>query len=283
MSERLEYAHGSEDAFALHLRAGRKLPIALVVRMQLIESQGGRIEAKRMRDDAGETVTLEIVPKDGTLSRAEERSLIDEMRDFGLMGGWRGYRIYFFEEWDVAPVRRNPTITHARPDARRGVASPALRGASVQTILQRPSNYDPAHLTQVLRPADVARLVAHLGALDQEVSLVLALDQRKRVIAVHEAGKGGADSVPLSRRTLVKVPLLAGARGVVTVHNHPSGDAMPSKADIRIARARAASLQCAGLELLDSIVIGSNRYQSLREMKLLPGAKLAGGKYKWSK
>lgn len=63
--------------------------------------------------------------------------------------------------------------------------------------------------------------------------------------------------------------LLKNAVSIVLLHNHPSGDPTPSKADVLITRRIQEAGRLIGVELLDHIVIGDNCYVSLREKGLV--------------
>ncbi len=60
------------------------------------------------------------------------------------------------------------------------------------------------------------------------------------------------------------------AVSIILVHNHPSGDPSPSKADMELTGQLAGMGQMLGIPLLDHVIIGDNRYMSFREEKLIP-------------
>jgi len=67
----------------------------------------------------------------------------------------------------------------------------------------------------------------------------------------------------------VKRALALGASAIIMVHNHPSGDPTPSRADIDMTRAVAQALHPVGIALHDHIVIGRGRHASFRTLGLL--------------
>jgi DNA repair protein RadC len=112
-----------------------------------------------------------------------------------------------------------------------------------------------------------ARLVSeHIGnATDREHFVLLLLDVRLKVIAIHTVSTGILDSSLVHAREVFKPAILAGARSIVLAHNHPSGDPAPSEEDLRLT---SRFLQCGvllGIEVLDHVIVGSDgRFVSLK-------------------
>lgn len=77
---------------------------------------------------------------------------------------------------------------------------------------------------------------------------------------------GGRNQVVISIRTVAVDALAFGAHGVILAHNHPSGDATPSKRDVAFTRALAAGLRTLEVVLLDHLVIAEEQVTSLRAM-----------------
>jgi DNA repair protein RadC len=118
----------------------------------------------------------------------------------------------------------------------------------------------------VAGPGDAARLVMdRLRFAEAERFLVLLLNTRHEVFAVLEVTRGGLASSPVHPREVFKPAVREGAAAVILVHNHPSGDPAPSRADMAmtVRLCRAAAL--VGIPVLDHIVIGDGRWISLRE------------------
>jgi len=81
-------------------------------------------------------------------------------------------------------------------------------------------------------PADVQRLlIERVKQLDQEAFYVVALDSQSHVRAVHEVSRGILNSSLVHPREVFRAAILAGAAGIILVHNHPSGDPTPSADD----------------------------------------------------
>ena len=95
---------------------------------------------------------------------------------------------------------------------------------------------------------------------------ILFLDRKDRLIRDEIHGRGTVDQAPLYPREIIKRALELGASAMVLVHNHPSGDPTPSKADIDSTRQVAGALAQVGIALHDHLIVGSGRIESLRDL-----------------
>ena len=98
---------------------------------------------------------------------------------------------------------------------------------------------------------------------------LLLLDTKSRLISDADISKGTINSAVISPRELFVEALKKNAVSIVLLHNHPSGDPKPSKADVLITRRVHEAGMLIGIELLDHIIIGDNCYFSMREKELL--------------
>ena len=104
---------------------------------------------------------------------------------------------------------------------------------------------------------------------EQEQFRVLFLDRKNVLIADEEQARGTVDHVPVYPREVVKRALELNASALILVHNHPSGDPTPSKADIDMTAQIEAAAQALGLTLHDHLIIGRERELSFRAEGLL--------------
>lgn len=98
---------------------------------------------------------------------------------------------------------------------------------------------------------------------------VLFLDAKNALIRAEAQGKGTIDHTPVYPREVVKRALELGAAAIILVHNHPSGDPTPSKADVEMTREVADAAKALGIALHDHIVIGRAGHTSFKAMGLL--------------
>ena len=98
---------------------------------------------------------------------------------------------------------------------------------------------------------------------------LLFLDRRNALIADEVQQRGTVDHTPVYPREVVKRALDLGASAIILVHNHPSGDPTPSKADIEMTREVAKAARTLGIELHDHLIIGRGSHTSLRGLGLI--------------
>ncbi|MGQ0665135.1 MAG: RadC family protein [Pseudomonadota bacterium] len=108
--------------------------------------------------------------------------------------------------------------------------------------------------------------LAHAGV---EEFRVLFLDRKNALIDDIPLGKGTVDHTPVYPREVVKRALELGASAIIMVHNHPSGDPAPSKADIDMTREVVKAAGAVGIALHDHIVIGRHGHASFKTLGLL--------------
>ncbi len=119
-------------------------------------------------------------------------------------------------------------------------------------------------------PQDVAALMMHeLRHLDREHFCVLLLNTKNHVLYRETVAIGTLNSSTVHPRELFKTAVRRSAAAVILVHNHPSGDPTPSREDVELtARLREAG-RILGIEVLDHVVIGDNKYVSLKAEGLM--------------
>lgn len=105
---------------------------------------------------------------------------------------------------------------------------------------------------------------ASMGREKVEQFRLLFLNNRNRLIADEIQQRGTVDHTPLYPREVVKRALDLGASAVIMVHNHPSGDPTPSKADIQMTREVRDALSKIGIALHDHLIIGKGDFTSLK-------------------
>ncbi len=112
-------------------------------------------------------------------------------------------------------------------------------------------------------------LRARLRHYEHEVFACLYLDNQHRVVTLEELFTGTIDGAAVYPREVVKRCLRHNAAAVIFAHNHPSGIAEPSQADIAITRRLTAALNTIDVRVLDHVVVGRNDAVSFAERGLL--------------
>ncbi|HEX2478072.1 MAG TPA: JAB domain-containing protein [Geminicoccaceae bacterium] len=98
---------------------------------------------------------------------------------------------------------------------------------------------------------------------------VLFLDRKNILIRDELQQRGTVDHTPLYPREIVKRALELGASSIIMVHNHPSGDPTPSRADIEMTKQVVQAMSAVGLTVHDHVIVGKNRHTSFKSQRLI--------------
>lgn len=115
----------------------------------------------------------------------------------------------------------------------------------------------------------IAYCRAELGRESTERFHLLFLDRKNVLIANEAQQRGTVDHTPVYPREVVKRALELGASAIILVHNHPSGDPTPSRADIEMTKEVAKAAAALGVSVHDHIVIGRKSHASFKSLGLL--------------
>ena len=127
-------------------------------------------------------------------------------------------------------------------------------------IMQRPV------LTSWTAVLDYCR--AAMGFEAREQFRILFLDKKNRLIADEVQQRGTVDHTPVYVREVVKRALELSASAIILVHNHPSGDPTPSRADIDMTRQIVDAARPLGVTIHDHIIVGRQGHASFKSLKL---------------
>jgi DNA repair protein RadC len=114
--------------------------------------------------------------------------------------------------------------------------------------------------------AVVAWARPQLLGLDHEEVWLLCLDGRNRMRSSQRISQGGMHGCALTSRDILCPALREGASAIVLVHNHPSGDPMPSDADLRMTSQVDVACATVGMPLLDHVIVAWDGASSLLEL-----------------
>ena len=104
---------------------------------------------------------------------------------------------------------------------------------------------------------------------DKEQFRIIFLDKRNQVIADEIQQTGTVDHTPVYPREVVKRVLELSATAIILVHNHPSGDPTPSRADIQMTQQIVEIAKPLGISVHDHIIVGKEGHASLKGLKLI--------------
>lgn len=124
---------------------------------------------------------------------------------------------------------------------------------------------------QVKSPQDVAKIFFEEFKIEkQEIFKIIILNTKNYITKIIDFAKGKIDSINLDIKQILQEVIKQNADRIIIVHNHPSGDPTPSKADINFTKSLYKASEIIGIRLIDHIVIGFNKYESIfsrREFK----------------
>jgi DNA repair protein RadC len=137
----------------------------------------------------------------------------------------------------------------------------AVRLAALWELAER---WFPDGSPSISSPRDALLLLSALGDERVERVGVLMLDARYHLIRIETVAVGSVNVARLQPRDVLTPALVAGAAAIVVAHSHPSGDARPSPADVRMTTLLRDAAGAVGLPLLDHLVVTRRGHYSFR-------------------
>jgi DNA repair protein RadC len=113
-------------------------------------------------------------------------------------------------------------------------------------------------------PEDVFKVMRFLEKADREMLYSLHLDAKNRIIAMELISMGSLTANLIHPREIFKGAILNNSVSVILVHNHPSGDAEPSRLDLDITERVIKAGEILGIPVVDHVVIGDGDYKSVK-------------------
>ena len=163
----------------------------------------------------------------------------------------------------VEITRASPHELARRMDGLGPSKAAALKAA--QELGRRSMLAAPEEKTQVRSPGDAAALaMAEIGHEEQEHFWVLFLDTRNRVLGSETVYKGSLNQSQVRVGEVFREAVRCNCAAIIVAHNHPSGDPTPSPEDVAVTRDLVAAGELLSIEVLDHLVIGQQRWISLR-------------------
>ena len=127
--------------------------------------------------------------------------------------------------------------------------------------MSQPSDY---RKIVVKEPDDLAKiLMEQLRFEKREIAKLVILNSKNEILKMIDIALGGTNFANVSIKDILSEPMKMKASKIILVHNHPSGDATPSRQDIQFTTNLYEISNIMGIELLDHLVIGNNCYTSI--------------------
>lgn len=119
-------------------------------------------------------------------------------------------------------------------------------------------------------PGTIANLyMDEMRYLQKEHFKIALLDTKNQIIITEEISVGTLNASIVHPRDVFKIAIKRNANAIILIHNHPSGDPIPSNEDINITNRLVEVGKLIGIKVLDHIIIGDNRYMSFKEKNLI--------------
>jgi DNA repair protein RadC len=127
----------------------------------------------------------------------------------------------------------------------------------------------PEERAQVRTPSDVANLMMmEMGLLEQEQLRTVLLDTRNYIMRITDVYTGSLNTAVIRVSEVFREAIRSNSAAIILVHNHPSGDPTPSPEDVRVTEMVAEAGRLLDIDVLDHLIIGRNRFASLKERGL---------------
>ena len=127
----------------------------------------------------------------------------------------------------------------------------------------------PEERLQVKSPADVANLMmTEMGMLEQEHMRLILLDSKNYILDTPTMYIGSLNTSVIRVGELFREAIKQNSAAIIVVHNHPSGDPTPSPEDVAVTELITQAGQLLDIDVLDHLIIGQQRYVSLKERGL---------------
>lgn len=150
-----------------------------------------------------------------------------------------------------------------------GEAKAAMIIAAVQLGV-RLSVSNTGSKIRVTSPSIAANYVlSQMSILEEEHFRIMTLNTKKEINFIREISKGILDMTLVHTREVFKAAISDNAHSIILLHNHPTGDPSPSREDIKLTNDLIAALKIIGIDILDHIIIGDNKYFSFLEEGIL--------------
>jgi DNA repair protein RadC len=125
-------------------------------------------------------------------------------------------------------------------------------------------------IRRVRAPEDAAAvMIPEMRELDREHFKAMLLDTKNGIRKIVTVAVGSLNAALVHPRELFKAAVAASAAGIILVHNHPTGSPEPSSEDTELTLRFVKCGELMGIELVDHIVIGGDRFVSMRERGLI--------------
>jgi DNA repair protein RadC len=214
-------------------------------------------------------------PREKLLARGATALVDAELLALLLRTGFKGTGVMAFAQNVLDQVGGFTGLLNTEPAALQRIKGlgPAKRAVLLAVMeMARRALAQPLQQAPVFETPNALKdyVALHLGGRTYEVFAVLFLDTQHRLLKLEEMFQGTLAQTSVYPREVVRRALALNASAVVVAHNHPSGVAEPSRADVYLTQSLKAALALVDMHLLDHFVVGQGQVLSMREKGLMP-------------
>lgn len=196
---------------------------------------------------------LAIIIKSGTKDLTSVEIMQNLLKEDILEKG-----VLFMKEISLEELKTKKGIGQVKAIQLKAIAELASRATKPVKIIRK----------EIYTPEDVAKIIMpDLKNEKQEIIKTILLDTKNRLIKVVTNTIGGLNSNNVEIREILREPIKWSAAKIILVHNHPTGDVLPSSSDIKLTKKVFEAGLALGIELIDHIIIGDNKFCSLKRLK----------------
>lgn len=193
---------------------------------------------------------LAIILESGT---KEETSINLAQRVLHLQNEYSGNELRFLQNVSLEELKKIKGIGRVK----------AIRLKSTFEIAKRMSRPLKNKIT-VSSSKDVAEMfIQELRYEKREIVKVVVLDTKNQIIKIEDVSLGGTNYAVIEPKEILSSAVKMGAEKIILVHNHPSGNPMPSPEDYQVTKRIDLCAKMLGIELIDHIIIGDGLFQSI--------------------
>ena len=140
----------------------------------------------------------------------------------------------------------------------------AIQIKAICELASRMNSIDNYKNITISKPSDVANILFEEMRFEkQEILKVVILGNKNKLLKIKDIAKGCGNFVKASIKDVLNEAVKVQAMQIILVHNHPSGDVTPSNDDIEFTREVKKASSILGINLVDHIIIGENKYVSI--------------------
>ena len=113
--------------------------------------------------------------------------------------------------------------------------------------------------------SSILNQVFDMENLTKEIFVVVFLNNKNEIVGLSKMSEGVINATLVSPRDIFQLAFTVNANSIIIAHNHPSGDTSPSNEDLMLTKRIKKASDIMDVNLIDHIIIGDNRYFSLKE------------------